>query len=115
MYISELVKDSVNKNIFNLEDLYSFKEMEIISKFADNYKTWKTFVKADKVIETNRKLKRFNAIGGSKKRIAIPLLKKGNRVDRVTILSTKADIIIKEIISYRGKKYGYVKEIKNIV
>ena len=115
MYISELVKDSVNKNIFNLDDLYSLKEMEIISKFADNYKTWKTFVKADKVIETNRKLKRFNATGGSKKRIAIPLLKKGNRVDRVTILSTKADIIIKEIISYRGKKYGYVKEIKNIV
>ena len=113
-YISDVVKEAINKNLITFEDLYKIKEDDLIKIFSDNFKSWKDFEIAKKVKSTDKQLNDYYISFETKKRNVVPLVKTENGAKRITEVSSKANEIFKQIDEYEDKKYGYVKTIKRI-
>lgn len=114
-YISRLVKESFNKKLISLDDLYIKKEIEICNIFNNNFESWKTFQKEDKIISTNKRPKDHLYISiNTKKRKTIPLIstKEGNK--RIIEISKHSKKIYYDIEKFKDKKYASIENIKKL-
>lgn len=113
-YIADIIKESLNKNLFTINDLYRLKEEDLIKIFRNNFESWQYFEKAKKVESTNKEPINYSVSIDSKHRNVIPLVKTDNGVKRLNQITIKANKMYDEIGNYQDKKYGYVKTIKKI-
>lgn len=113
-YISEVIKIAVEKNIINLEDLYTKKESEIIAILASNFNTWNEFTSATDLIRTNELPDNFYANFKTKKRNVIPLVSSKGIIDRIINISQETKIKYDDFNNYKDTTYAYLKRIKNI-
>ena len=113
-YISEIIKLSFAKGIVSLTDLYTKKEKEIIDVIKNSFPSWTLFEKASKVLGSTTKPTQFYISYEIKKRITIPLVNMKNKAERIIDVSKTANKIYFMIDNFKDKKYGYVKEIKNL-
>lgn len=113
-YIADAIKKAVDDGLFKLEDLYKFREADIVKLLRENTDSWNQFVNATKVKSSNKEIDGYSINVESKKRNVIPLVLVDNEVKRINEVSKKAQKIYKEIDEYQDKKYGYVKTIKKV-
>jgi len=114
-FVAEIVKESINKNLISLEDLYAKKESDLINIFQKNFASWKKFNGARKVVSTNEIPHQFYVSVQCKKRNVIPLVKENEHKNiRITEVSKKAKEIYNKLDHYQDALYGYVKEIEDI-
>lgn len=114
-YISRLVKESVSKKLISLDDLYIKKEIEICNIFNNNFESWKTFNKEDKIISTNKLPKDHLYISiNTKKRKTIPLISAKDRNKRITEVSKYSKKIYDDIEKHKDKTYAYIENIKKL-
>lgn len=113
-YVADAVKKGVEEGLFSLEDLYKFKEADIVKVLRKNFDSWNRFEEATKVKSTDKPVAGYSISVQSKRRNAIPLVLVNDEARRINEVSNKARKIYKEIEEYQDKTYGYVKTIKKV-
>ena len=113
-YVSEVVKDAFYENLICLDDLYTKKEEEIVSIFANNFYSWKEFRSANHLIGTEEEPSNFYISFATKKRNVIPLLQTDEGDKRINTVSESSKEIYSMLEEYQDTKYAYVDGIKHI-
>lgn len=111
-YISDTIKILIERGIITFEDLYTKKEIEIITKL-ESLHSWQKFKNATNVISSN--IKPLNAYSVSidvKKRNVIPLIQLNGNIARINEVSAEARKIYQDISDYHDKKFAYVRGLK---
>ncbi len=74
-YVAEIVKMSFDKKLISIDDLYTKKEEDLCETFNNNFSSWKAFINAQHLIETDIEQKqKFYISFKIKKRNVIPLV-----------------------------------------
>lgn len=112
-FISDMVKQAVEKNLISMEELYTKKEEEIITYF-EKTPVWHHFQQARKILTSENKPDYYFVSLDSKKRNVIPLVKTKNKITRIDEISEEAKKLYEKYHNYHTEKYSYLKEIKSI-
>ncbi len=113
LFISEIVKLAIEKELITLEDLYIKKEQELCKIFYRNFSSWRKFNKAHVLSRTEDKPNNVFYISyATKKRNTIPLVKCATGVKRLNECSIKAKETYEKLDTYKDSKYAYVRTIK---
>ncbi len=114
-YISEVIKEAVNRKLITLEDLYTRKEQEIIAIIRDNFPSWESFTKAKSLTRTETKPEdHFYISFASKKRNVIPLVQIDGIPRRMIDISSYAQEKYRELEHFHDSTYAYLKKVKKI-
>ena len=113
-YISDVIKQSIDKKLFDINYLYSCKEKDLINIFRHNFKSWDVFEKSTKVITSNNIPDCYCVSFETKKRNTIPLVSYNNKIYRIDNISNYAKELHLKYDGYKSSKYIYVQGIKNI-
>lgn len=112
-YISDALNVAFKKKLFNINDLYTRKEQDIVTILVNNVSSWQTFTSATKVTRTNNIPKQYHIHIETKKRTVTPLILQDNKIIRLNEISSFKSIYNK-IKNYNDKEYAYIKEIYEI-
>ena len=112
-YISDALNVAFKKKLFNINDLYTIKEQDIVTILVNNVSSWQTFTSATKVTRTNNIPKQYHIHIETKKRTVTPLILQDNKIIRLNEISSFKSIYNK-IKNYNDKEYAYIKEIYEI-
>lgn len=112
-YISDALNIAFKKKLFNINDLYTRKEQDIVTILVNNISSWQTFTSATKVTRTNNIPKQYHIHIETKKRTVTPLILQDNKIIRLNEISSFKSIYNK-IKNYNDKEYAYIKEIYEI-
>lgn len=112
-YISDALNIAFKKKLFNINDLYTRKEQDIVTILVNNISSWQTFTSATKVTRTNNIPKQYHIHIETKKRTVTPLILQNNKIIRLNEISSFKSIYNK-IKNYNDKEYAYIKEIYEI-
>lgn len=112
-YISDALNVAFKKKLFNINDLYTRKEQDIVTILVNNISSWQTFTSSPKVTRTNNIPKQYHIHIETKKRTVTPLILQDNKIIRLNEISSFKSIYNK-IKNYNDKEYAYIKEIYEI-
>lgn len=112
-YISDALNVAFKKKLFNINDLYTRKEQDIVTILINNISSWQTFTSSPKVTRTNNIPKQYHIHIETKKRTVTPLILQDNKIIRLNEISSFKSIYNK-IKNYNDKEYAYIKEIYEI-
>lgn len=125
--LAQVLTKAIELNIILEKDCFVLSEKEVINKFdlfcknnKQNFKDknikefillYKTFRKMKKIKHTNKALKNYFCINISvKQRYINPLvIDKSGKVKRLSLVSEKAEKMIKDFLEYKDTDYGCVK------
>ena len=114
-YISDVIKESINKKLFDINYLYNCKEKDLIKIIKKNFSTFKIFESATKIQTSNKKPNCYYVSINTKKRNTIPLVNVNNMTDRIINVSKKANTLYQKYNDYKPLKYVFLKNIKEII
>lgn len=113
-YISDVIKESIDRNLLSIDDLYKIKESELIKIFKNNFESWNKFEEAKNVTCSNHKPNCYYISVGAKKRNVIPLVSVNGQVKRLNEVSKRANNLYQQINDFTDREYGYIKKIKKV-
>ncbi len=114
--LSDIIKESIKKNIISFEELYILSEKDILKKIKkdkDLKILLNKFINLKEIYRSKVKPKDYYYISfDSKKRHVIPLcLNKNREVERINKCSKKSNKMLNNFLKYKDSKYCYVKNI----
>ena len=113
-YVSEIVKLAVEEEKITLDDLYTKKEVEIVSIFKKTFSSWNLFEDATCIMGSEEEPSFFSISFLAKKRNVIPLVQVRKSSMRICDTSIIAKNIYNQLEQYQDYKYGFVESIKEI-
>ena len=113
-YISDALKQLVEKKIITLESLYFDKESNIVEKLEKNIDSWPIFTKSKDVAGTQLKPNCYYASEEAKKRFVMPLIKHEDKITRLNKVSDYCKTLESNYKNFNDFKYAYIENIKEI-
>jgi HD superfamily phosphohydrolase len=111
-FISDIIKQLIEKKIISVQDLYIMSEKDIImiiNNISDLQIKWDKFCKTDKLVRTDKKpVDKYYISVDAKKRYVIPLIEIEGKTNRLNTVSDKCSKLLNKYLSYKDSSYAYI-------